>query len=52
MEHSFLHSKKILLVDDETELRKLVINILSDDGFTNIIEAGTVQTGLYSAMDE
>ncbi len=52
MEHSFLHSKKILLVDDEPELRKLVINILADDGFVNIIEAGTVQTGLSSAMQE
>ncbi len=52
MEHSFLHSKKILLVDDEPELRKLVINILADDGFVNIIEAGTVQAGLTSAMQE
>ncbi len=52
MEHSFLHSKKILLVDDEPELRKLVINILADDGFVNTIEAGTVQTGLSSAMQE
>lgn len=51
MEHSFLHSKKILLVDDEPELRKLVINILADDGFANIIEAGTVETGLTSAMN-
>ncbi|MBD5522683.1 MAG: response regulator transcription factor [Lachnospiraceae bacterium] len=52
MEHSFLHSKKILLVDDETELRKLVIDILSDDGFANIIEADSVQTGISSAMHE
>ncbi len=52
MEHSFLHSKKILLVDDEPELRKLVINILADDGFVNIIEADTVQAGLSSAMQE
>ncbi|MDE6664432.1 MAG: response regulator transcription factor [Lachnospiraceae bacterium] len=52
MEHSFLHLKKILLVDDEAELRKLVIDILSDDGFANIIEADTVQTGISSAMQE
>ncbi len=52
MEHSFLHSKKILLVDDEPELRKLVINILADDGFVNIIEADTVQAGLSFAMQE
>ena len=52
MELSFLHTKKILLVDDEPELRKLVIDILSDDGFSNIIDAGTVQTGLIFARQE
>lgn len=52
MEQSFLHTKKILLVDDEPELRKLVIGILSDDGFSNIIDAGTVQTGLIFAKQE
>ena len=52
MEQSFLHTKKILLVDDEPELRKLVLDILSDDGFSNIIDAGTVQTGLNSARQE
>ena len=52
MEQSFLHTKKILLVDDEPELRKLVIDILSDGGFSNIIDAGTVQTGLIFAKQE
>lgn len=52
MEQSLLHTKKILLVDDEPELRKLVIDILSDDGFSNIIDAGTVQTGLVFARQE
>lgn len=52
MEQSFLHTKKILLVDDEPELRKLVIDILSDDGFSNIIDAGTVQAGLSLARQE
>ena len=52
MEQSFLHAKKILLVDDEPELRKLVIDILSDDGFSNIIDAGTVKTGLIFARQE
>ena len=52
MEQSFLHTKKILLVDDEPELRKLVIDILSDDDFSNIIDAGTVQTGLIFARQE
>ena len=52
MKDSFLYAKKILLVDDEPELRKLVTDILSDDGFINFVEAGTVQTGLSSAMQE
>ena len=52
MEQSFLHTKKILLVDDEPELRRLVIDILSDDGFSNIIDAGTVKTGLILARQE
>lgn len=52
MNHLFLHTKKILLVDDEPELRKLVADILSDDGFVNIIEAGSVQTALCSAKQE
>ncbi len=52
MEQSFLHTKKILLVDDEPELRKLVIDILSDDGFSNIIDSGTVQTGLIFSRQE
>lgn len=52
MEQSFLHTKKILLVDDEPELRKLVIDILSDDGFLNIIDAGTVQIGLSLVRQE
>lgn len=47
-----MHTKKILLVDDEPELRKLVIDILSDDGFSNIIDAGTVQNGLIFARQE
>ncbi len=49
MKDLFLYTKKILLVDDEPELRKLVTDILLDDGFMNIIEADTVQTGLNSA---
>ncbi|MCM1121087.1 MAG: response regulator transcription factor [Eubacterium sp.] len=52
MEDLFLYSKKILLVDDEPELRRLVTDILSDDGFRNIIEAGAVQTGLTSAKQD
>ena len=52
MEDLFLYTKKILLVDDEPELRRLVTDILSDDGFMNIVEADTVQTGLNSAKQD
>ena len=33
MDNSFLHSKKLLLVDDEPELLKMVSAILTDEGF-------------------
>lgn len=46
MEHSFLHSKKILLVDDQPELLTLVREILTDDGFCHLASAGTVEQGL------
>ena len=46
MEHSFLHSKKILLVDDQPELLILVREILTDDGFCHLASAGTVEQGL------
>ncbi|MCM1088990.1 MAG: response regulator transcription factor [Muribaculaceae bacterium] len=52
MEQTFLHSKKILLIDDEPQLRKLVTDILSDDGFEKIIEAGTVSDGLILARQK
>ena len=52
MEDLFLYSKKILLVDDEPELLRLVTDILLDDGFRNIIEADTAQTGLISARQD
>lgn len=49
MEHSFLYNKKILLVDDEPDLLKLVSDILTDDGFINIVTAATVKDG-FSLM--
>lgn len=52
MEQSHLHTKKILLVDDEPGLRRLVIDILSDDGFSAVIDAGTVKAGLSYARQE
>lgn len=46
MEHSFLNHKKIMLVDDEPGLLTLIVDILKDDGFSNIITAATVKAGV------
>ncbi len=46
MEHSFLHSKKIMLVDDEPDLIQMVSDILADEGFRNVITASTVKDGI------
>ena len=39
MDNSFLHSKKLLLVDDEQELLKMVSDILKDAGFETVLTA-------------
>lgn len=52
MEHSFLNNKKILLVDDEPDLLKLVSDILIDDGFINIVTATTVKDGISVSKNE
>lgn len=52
MDHSYLHDKKILLVDDEPELLKMVAAILKDDGFGNIAVAGTVKDGIVEARGQ
>lgn len=52
MDHSFLHSKKILLVDDEPELLKMVSGILKDSGFENIIAADSVRAAIAAAKSE
>ncbi|MDU7336725.1 MAG: response regulator transcription factor [Clostridium sp.] len=51
MNHSFLHDKKLLLVDDEPDLLKLVTAILTDDGFENIVSANSVQAGATAAKE-
>lgn len=50
MERDFLKTKKIMLVDDELDLLKMVTSILSDDGFFNIITSASVQ-GAMSLLD-
>ena len=37
MDNSFLHSKRLLLVDDEQELLKMISDILKDAGFETVL---------------
>ena len=43
MDNSFLHSKRLLLVDDEQELLKMVSDILKDAGFETVLTAMSVK---------
>ena len=52
MDHSFLYTKKLLLVDDEPELLELVSVILKEEGFENIITASSVSEGIAAAKAE
>ena len=52
MNHSFLHNKKLLLVDDEPDLLKLVTAILTDDGFENIVANASAREGVAAAKEE
>ena len=49
MDHSFLYSKKLLLVDDEPELLKMVSAILADEGFGHLVTAANMKDGLAAA---
>lgn len=46
MDNSFLHSKRLLLVDDEPELLKMVSGILQDTGFEKILLAASVKEAI------
>lgn len=52
MNLSFLHTKKILLVDDEPELLDLLVLILKEDGFENIMTAVSVSEGITAAKKQ
>lgn len=43
MDYDYLKYKKILIVDDEADLREMVTSILEQDGFKTIKTAGTVR---------
>lgn len=52
MDYSFLHKKKLLLVDDEPTLLKMVSDILKDANFENIIMAKTVKDAITATKKE
>ena len=52
MDLPFLHNKKLLLVDDEPELLKMLVSILSDDGFENIVTALSMSDGIAAVQTE
>ena len=52
MDNSFLHRKKLLLVDDETELLKMVSDILKDAGFETVLTAATGKETVLTAEKE
>lgn len=52
MQTEYLKKKKILLVDDEPELLKLLVSILSRAGYTNLVCADAVRSALDQAVCE
>ena len=52
MDNSFLHSKRLLLVDDEQELLKMVTDILKDAGFETVLTAASVEEAVIVAKQE
>lgn len=46
MSDSSLKRRKILLVDDEPELRRMAATMLAAEGFSNVVQAGNVQEAL------
>ena len=52
MNDTYLKSKKILIVDDEECLRSMLITILEDENFLNIITADCVKIALEICQQE
>lgn len=52
MDNSFLHRKKLLLVDDEPDLLKMVTDILKDAGFETVLTAASVKEAVMVAKRE
>lgn len=51
MDNSFLHRKRLLLVDDAPELLKMVVGILHDAGFEAVLTATTVKEAVITAKE-
>lgn len=51
MDNSFLHRKRLLLVDDAPELLKMVAGILHDAGFEAVLTATTVKEAVITAKE-
>ena len=49
MDLAYLKDKRILVVDDEEELLKMVVSILKEDGFWNIKTAASVRDAMEAA---
>ena len=52
MDNSYLHQKKLLLIDDEPELLKMVSSILAGSGFENIVTAASLADGVTAVQNE
>ena len=52
MDNSFLHRKKLLLVDDEPDLLKMVSDILKDAGFEAVLTAASVKEAVMVAKQD
>ena len=52
MDISFLHRKRLLLVDDEQELLKMVTDILKDAGFETVLTAMSVKDAVLTTKNE
>ncbi len=52
MDNSFLHSKRLLLVDDEQELLKMISDILKDAGFETVLTAMSVKEAILTAKQK
>ena len=51
MDNSFLHSKKLLIVDDEQQLLIMVTDILKDAGFHTVLTALSVREAVMAAKN-